>query len=56
MNGKQTSTRKDLVRIAKGFEFERVSARIQQEHRGLLADLSDEAHVRLDQEADAALL
>jgi len=40
----------DLAHIGEGFELKRISRRIEEEHRRLLADLALEAHMRLDNE------
>ena len=39
--------------VLEGLEFEGVAGRVEQEHRGLLAGLTLEAHVRLDHEFHA---
>src|SRR6185312_14958728 len=48
--------REQLVDVLEGLELERVVERVEQEHRRLLADLSLESHVRLDDEAHARRL
>src|SRR6185312_5266116 len=49
------SGREQRVDVREGLELERIAERIEQEHRRLLARLVLEAHVRLDDEAHAAV-
>lgn len=42
----------DLAVVVKGFEFQRITAVIVEEHRTLLAGLSFKANIRLDNELD----
>src|SRR3990172_5675915 len=48
--GPTLSPGKDLVHVGEGLEFQRIAARVEKEHRRLLADLAPEADVRLDDE------
>ena len=46
--------REELCWIGEGFELESVSGRVEEEHRGLFADLAFEADMRFDDERDAS--
>src|SRR5688500_12862285 len=45
--------REDARAVGEGFELQSVPARVEEEHRGLLARLAAEADVGLDDERDA---